>query len=178
MPTFHNPRFVHVETGSGGGGLVAAGIAVVAAGAGVVWLVRELLKMWVEIAIIAGGTTVIVGTFVVWMAIKYNRGSLPLNQEALAEIRAERARAALPAGAVHYHTHYEEHRHQHQHDDKHVHVHTHAEQPGAVERPAVEARKVVPGVVLGETAPNAIEARKAPLYRINPSEQPVTREKK
>lgn len=152
MPTFINPKFVHVETGGSGGGLVAAGVAVVAVGAAAVWVVREVLAMWVELAIIIGGTAAIIGSWLVWMAIKYNGGRLPVNEAALAEIRADRARAALPAGDVHYHTHYEEHHHLHQ-ADQHVHVHRQEQQApvaveAATERPAIAPRAPVLGSVL------------------------------
>lgn len=83
MPTFIKPNLVHVESGGGGGGggglIAAAAVAVmviVAVGAAVTWLVRELMAIWVELAIIAGGFVVIMGVAVTWMAIYYRRGRL------------------------------------------------------------------------------------------------------
>ena len=64
MPTFINPKLVHVETGGGkgSGGLVAAAVVVLVVGAGggaAVWLVQEILSAWKELAVIAGGTAIV-----------------------------------------------------------------------------------------------------------------------
>jgi hypothetical protein len=181
VPTFINPKFVHVETGggSGGGGLVVAGVAVVAAGAAAAWVVRELLSMWAELAIIAGGTAVVMGTWLVWMAIHFNRGSLPVNAAAKAEaITASRA-AAVTAGETRtdnrtVHHHYDE-RQLHYHDNRTVNVH---QAPASEQTPPITARKVVQGIVLGPVAPAGIEARKAPLYRIPATEHHAIEEQK
>src|SRR5258708_2775199 len=78
MPMYRNPKFAYVEPGGGGGGLVAAAVVVVACGAGLIWLARELARIWVELAVIAGGTTVIMGGWLIWMAGHFNRGRGPV----------------------------------------------------------------------------------------------------
>jgi hypothetical protein len=177
VPTFINPKFVHVETGGGGGGLVVAGLAVVAAGAAAVWVVRELLSMWVELAIIAGGTTIVMGSWLVWMAVHFNRGSLPVNQAAKADaIAAARSVAAVEAGTRTDSRQYHDNRQVHYHDNRHVTVHVH-EAPAAEPRSAIAAPKVVPGVVLGATAPEAIEARKVPLHQLDANEYTAIEQK-
>jgi hypothetical protein len=161
MPDFHNPRFVHVDPG-GGGGLVAAAVVVVAGIAGLLWLARELLHIWKELAVIAGGTVAFVVVLGTYLAVKFNRGSLPVNQEAKAIAIANTRAAAVTTGETRtdnrqVHHHYDE-RQLHYHDNRTVHVH---QAPAADPQPAIAAPKVVPGVVLG-AAPEAIEASKAP----------------
>jgi hypothetical protein len=90
VPTYFNPRRVDIDPG-GGGGLVAAVVVVVAAGAGLIWLARELARVWVELAIIAGGTVAFVVIGGTWLAIHFRRGVLPVN-------RAAQARAIAAAG--------------------------------------------------------------------------------
>src|SRR5258708_1156716 len=175
MPTFIRPKYAIVEPGGGGGlaaAVVAAVVVIVAGGAAVTWLVREIMSIAVELAVAAGVFAAVMGSAVTLMAGQYRRGARQ-GEAALAANpggRAAAARAAaLPAGEVHYHTHYEEHQHYHRHDDQHVHLHGQA--PAAEERPAIAARKVVPGVVLGAT-PEAIEAPPEPLYATS-SEHPA-----
>src|SRR5258708_5143078 len=136
MPTYFNPRRVDIDPGGGGGGLVAAAVVVVAAGAGLIWLARELARIWVELAIIAGGTTVVMGAWLVWMAVHFRRGSLPVNAAAKASaIAAARAvPAPVTAGEVHHH-YGEQHTHHHQE------LHIHQAPPVAEPRPAIAARK-------------------------------------
>lgn len=172
MPMYRNPKFAYVEP-RGGGGLVVAASVVAAWGYLAWWLAREIAKAAEELAIIAGGTLVGMGAFCAWMIWHFHHTSLPVNHAAEAEILAER-RTALPAGQVHYHTHYEEHHHLHQAPAAGQHIHVHQAAAEAV--PAIAARKVVPGVVL-RPAPEAIEARREPLYQARGRRLPVIREK-
>src|SRR5258708_37049310 len=149
MPTFHNPKFAYVEPRGGGGGLVAVVVVAGAAIAAVSWVVRELLHMWVEVVVIVGGTIVVMGAWLVWMAIHYTRADrrgLPVNAaakaEAIAQARAAAIPATVPAGETHHH-YGEQHIHHHQE------LHIHQAPPAAEPRPSIATRKVVPGVVLG-----------------------------
>jgi hypothetical protein len=171
MPDFHNPRFVHVDPG--GGGAVIAAVVVVAGVSGLLWLARELLHIWIELVVIVGGTLAFVVVAGIACAVQSRRGHLRVNQAAKAEAIANaRARVALPAGDVHHHVHYEEHTHHH-YDERQLHLH---QAPAAETPPAIAARKVVPGVVVGATR-EAIDARKAPLHQLDATECAAVEEK-
>jgi hypothetical protein len=172
MPTFIRPKYAIVEPGGGGGGLVAAVAVIGAWGYLAWWLAREIFRAAAELAVIAGGGAAFVVAMCAYFAVRFARADrrrtgLQVDQSAkAAAIANARARLAAPAGEVHHHTHYEDHTHHH-YDERQLHIH---QAPAAEPGPAIAARKVVPGVVVGAT-PEAIEARKAPLYRINASER-------
>ena len=142
MPTFYRPKVAIVEPG--GGGVAAGAVVVVAAGAAVVWAARELTRIWVEVAIIAGGTAVIMGTWIIWMAVHFHRTSLPVNRAA--KRAAIGQRTAVPAVPVRpavaapvVNNHYEVHHH---YDERQLHVHVPAVPAAAEEAAAVEPVRV------------------------------------
>ena len=163
------------------------------------WLVREVLRAWVEIMVILGGTVVIFVTLATLVVVQNRRRPLRVDEAAKAHAIAQRA--AVPAAPVRVNVavnvnvaapapapaapQYVTHNHLHLHGIPRGLAALAAgwrrgsaamDDPGEVEAAAIAARKVVPGEVLGADAPAEIEAPKAPLYRI--SEQPVIKESK